>query len=364
MNLKTKTAAIVLALALAIGTLASCGGNTAAMLTLNAGGKDYVMPYNEFAYIMSMYKTEIVYYETGGEDDAAYWESPYYTGQSYGEFYKELLTENYIKNQLVYEYLFDKFELSLPASADSDIDGSIQGIIDNNYGGSKSKFRSALAKFGVSEKTFRDMLIKQYKYYTVFDYVQNSVKFDADPNDEIYKRILAEYNESYVRVKHILIQLNDMSYGFPMPLYDEEEEAEKVAFVKELYERIMAGEDYDELMNEYSEDPGLEYQPDGYTISPQTNFIEEFKDAAFDMEIGEVRMVETDFGWHIMKKEPLLADDLTNPDSDPYQYAMNTFFYEKYINPVLSEIKIDMKLYAKLTMGKLPTFFDYFELML
>ena len=101
-------------------------------------------------------------------------------------------------------------------------------------------------------------------------------------SDEVKKL----YEDNYVRAKHILV--------------DDEATAEKVLA------KIAAGEDFDALVKEYGKDPGMEGNAEGYTFS-YGEMVKSFEEAAFALEIGEISTpVESDFGYHIIKREPLL----------------------------------------------------------
>ena len=98
--------------------------------------------------------------------------------------------------------------------------------------------------------------------------------------------VIKLYEDNYVRAKHILV--------------DDEATAEKVLA------KIAAGEDFDALLAEYGKDPGMEANKDGYTFS-YGKMVKPFEDAAFSLEIGEISQpVESDLGYHIIKREPLL----------------------------------------------------------
>lgn len=68
-----------------------------------------------------------------------------------------------------------------------------------------------------------------------------------------------------------------------------------------VYNRIIKGEDFDSLMNEYSEDPGLAANPNGYVFT-RGEMIKEFEDAAYALDEGEVsKPVKSVYGYHIIK---------------------------------------------------------------
>ena len=71
----------------------------------------------------------------------------------------------------------------------------------------------------------------------------------------------------------------------------------------------MAGETTFDDNYSKSEDGGSTTYPDGYVFT-YDEMVEEFEEAAFEMEVGEYRLVETSNGWHIMCKEELEDDDI------------------------------------------------------
>ena len=95
----------------------------------------------------------------------------------------------------------------------------------------------------------------------------------------------------FVSAKHILVEAAT-----------EEDKPEALKKIKEIQAKINAGEDFDKLMNEFSTDPGLQTQPNGYTFT-KGQMVEPFEKAAFALEASKVSdIVETDYGYHIIKK--------------------------------------------------------------
>ena len=88
--------------------------------------------------------------------------------------------------------------------------------------------------------------------------------------------------------------------------------AEEVTAAKakadDLYKQIKDGADFDKLMNENSQDPGLATAPDGYEFG-KGQMVPEFEEASYALAVNEVsEPVETSYGYHIIKRVPL---DLT-----------------------------------------------------
>lgn len=73
--------------------------------------------------------------------------------------------------------------------------------------------------------------------------------------------------------------------------------------LSEVVGKLDAGEDFDELIKEYSADSSASaYYPDGYVLIPNgTSFMKEFQNAAFSIEeIGGKTTCVTDYGIHIL----------------------------------------------------------------
>jgi hypothetical protein len=84
----------------------------------------------------------------------------------------------------------------------------------------------------------------------------------------------------------------------------------KKAKAEEILQRAKNGEDFAALANEFSEDPGNKNpkgEPQGglYTNVQQGRMVKPFEDAALALEPGQIapNVVETDFGYHIIKLE-------------------------------------------------------------
>lgn len=123
-------------------------------------------------------------------------------------------------------------------------------------------------------------------------------------------------NPDQTRVKHILIGLSDEDKKeYENLLYaegkDEEAESflgEKLAEIKPKAEEVLRkaknGDDFEALIDEYGEDPGMEAEEnkDGYLVGEESQFVPEFKEASLKLEVDEVSdLVSTMHGYHIIK---------------------------------------------------------------
>ena len=110
-------------------------------------------------------------------------------------------------------------------------------------------------------------------------------------------KVQEKYDNEFVTAKHILISSEERTQA----------EAKKIA--QDVLKKLKNGGDFDALMAEFSEDPGTSQYPQGYTFT-KGEMVKEFEEAAFSLKEGEISgLVETDYGYHILKREPLAELD-------------------------------------------------------
>lgn len=108
------------------------------------------------------------------------------------------------------------------------------------------------------------------------------------------------------RVKHILIGWKDLakSYGpegmDPRAKNRTHAEADELAV--KILERVRAGEDIDALMNQYSEDTGTAKNASPYDVTIDAQLVFTFKRLSLRLKVGEAGLVQTVYGWHIIKR--------------------------------------------------------------
>ena len=166
--------------------------------------------------------------------------------------------------------------------------------------GGEDNYKSVLRDMGLTENTFDKVLKSMRLTDKLRKYITDADEYviSDEEKQNYYDENIDMFYQPQVTAKHILISImNDENEK----LSDEEIE-EKKKLAEDILKKIKDGEDFDELMHEYSEDPGLETQPDGYTFS-KGQMVAEFEEAAFALNEGEVsEIVETTYGYHIIKK--------------------------------------------------------------
>ena len=107
------------------------------------------------------------------------------------------------------------------------------------------------------------------------------------------------------KVKHILISWRDLADAFggaPDPRATARSKHDAERTVRELVAQIEAGADFDALMREHSEDTGSAQSGNAYTVTPDAGLVLEFRLLGLRLAVGEIGVVETQFGFHIIKR--------------------------------------------------------------
>jgi parvulin-like peptidyl-prolyl isomerase len=140
--------------------------------------------------------------------------------------------------------------------------------------------------------------------------------------DSIRKTNLARLEQpEKVRISHVFISARDRTT-------EEELTAEQKKLKRQQAEKIrsraVAGDDFQKLVLELSEDRGVPETKGEYTFSRNDPFSPEFKAAAFSLKAGEISdLVTTPFGYHVIKcleKIPAKKIELENVSKDLHEF--------------------------------------------
>ena len=230
----------------------------------------------------------------------------------YGEAYGEEIVANYVQYNLldfgIYNSEADKWDIDLPVSYYSTVSESAAEIA--------SLFPNTL------DAVWAELMEIQQRTYVLSDFLTQLYAADEGAVEKYY-------NENYMAAKHILILA-------------ESEGAEKT--IKEIKRKLTYGGDFDKLMNEYSEDPGLATNPDGYVFGPG-EMVEEFETAVSKLKVGKVSdIVETDYGYHIIKRIPLPEFDIDIFEA--IQYNMSIGYVADHFEKLAENAIIDTSAYS------------------
>lgn len=211
------------------------------------------------------------------------------------------------------------------------IDTEIKNIVDKY--GSNIKANTALKAEDLSLDIFRQMyenwlLMQKYRdaEYKKLNIKTADVKTYLDKNPDWYKESTYRINgEEAVWARHILI----------MAASDATQEVKDAAKKKaqDLLDKAKAGEDFAKLAKENTEDTGSKDNGGEYLFGISSSMMASFKEAAFALKPGEISgLVQTDYGYHIIKVEEKYAKD------EPVSLKCATEYNEYGINFISSRL--------------------------
>lgn len=193
----------------------------------------------------------------------------------------------------------------LAAEKNAGLNTANQVDMENNYRnavaemGGGDEFENYLKMLGITRENFDRISAASYLYMNLLDMVFQEGS-DLYLEDE-------DYNLYATYADHILIATQDMKSGEQLT---QQKMVEKYQIADDLLQQIRAAEDpiakFEELANEYSEDPGRESNPTGYIYTAGA-MVAEFEEAAAMLKPGEIsEPIQSDYGWHIILRRDLV----------------------------------------------------------
>ena len=198
--------------------------------------------------------------------------------------------------------------------------------------GGQELFEQWLQSIGYND-TMYDNTIAISKYANAIQdayYGDNGTKTNT-------QAIVDKFNETYLCAKHILVQSID---GSGNPLTGDALAAAQ-SKAQEALEKVKAGEDFDTLIAQYNEDPGMEMYPEGYVFT-EGEMVDEFYQGTKALEPGQTstELVESGYGWHIIQREPLTAEQLNDTIREQLVQEITGQSFVDEIQNLMSEVDV------------------------
>lgn len=282
-----------------LSMLAGCGAKkTTTPVIMTVDGEDVYA--NE--YVAYMYTQKNNFESTFGVDES------YWNDETQGPQMLEALKEQ-AKQQVLLQRAIRKIakenNITLSKEDIKKMNENNESMIKDTYG-DKAKFKEALKASGFTEELYNYTNETSELFNKINDFYFGKDGSDTPSDDEIKKY----FEENYVTVKHILQAGFDANDTSRTPLKGDAL-AKKKAKAEEILKKAKAGEDFDALIKEFGEDPGMKTNTTGYTCSDNDNFDPAFMKAAKALKVGEISgIVEGSSGFHIIKRLPLEASKL------------------------------------------------------
>jgi peptidyl-prolyl cis-trans isomerase SurA len=179
-------------------------------------------------------------------------------------------------------YTYRKNHQNSQDFSEAKINEYLQLFINFKLKVAEARFRGldTTAKFNTEFKTYREELKKPYRA-------------EEDALEKLVQQTYTRLTEE-VRAAHILISVNpDTPPADTLAAYQK---------VEAIYKRIVAGEDFEKLAREFSQDPSAKLNGGDLGYFTALQMVGPFEDAAFSTPVGSLSpIVRTRFGYHIIK---------------------------------------------------------------
>lgn len=238
-------------------------------------------------------------------------------GETWEESARKYTLDQLKQNKILLTKAKEK-NMTLTKDEKEEIKKQINNIVTQNYGGKRVEADKAYkSKYGINLSQYQKIaeeakLISKYRLQICSE-IEDKISDDE---------ISAEYNKDpkaydKLTVRHILYLTIDASTGESLTEGEINEASNKANAMKA---RILAGEDMAKLAKENSQDPNVKnddglviydrygtYDKDGNLTSLFSEsgyyYDDKFYEWAKDKNVGDVEVIETSLGYHVMKLE-------------------------------------------------------------
>lgn len=298
-----------MALTLTAGLLSGCGSaedpvqevmgypGSTVMFTVN--GSDVTA--EEYLFWLAQYTDQASAYLTSMgnvEGDQSIWDMDFYNGTTAGESVKQAAQQNAILYNVVTAH-GEEGGYTYTDEDKADFQESLSAQVEQM--GGDEVFETWLKSMCLTREGFENMSSVTYINQHMADGMYREGTDLAPTQEDL--RTYADEND-YLAAKHILLLTVDQTTQEALP---QEEIDQKRATAEDLLAQLQAITDpaeletkFDELMNQYSEDTGLEANPDGYVFT-SGQMVEPFEEGTRALDYGQISgIVESDYGFHII----------------------------------------------------------------
>jgi glutathione peroxidase-family protein len=314
----------------------------------SSGGKavmeyeGYTITEGMYLYWMKEWKNHYVTSYADVEDTEAFWSEVNESGVTNEEYITSNI-DTRIRYYLIGQALFDQYNLKLSDKTLEKIQSDLNDQIE--YYGSKSEYNAFLKEeYGINLSVLEKIYTYEEKYTQVYEYLYSTAgKLTASASE-----LDAYYQNYYARVKYVMFmkktkyvldedgkRVTDSNGYFKMEDLTAEEQAAVKKTVDQVYDDVKGGGNIADHFKDHMEQFGFkaESYPNGFYITPDeyAQHTAEVTNAALEMKVGEVRLVENDACYFVVQKYDLIDKAYrTDIDKDQFTYLVSYCNSEKF----------------------------------
>lgn len=211
-----------------------------------------------------------------------------------------------VKNFTLEQMKYEKVEHLKAIENGTKLSSQEKQELENNFNSVEKQFTDANEDLEQYLNEALGISFKMYKNYA--EQAEIAAKFSSQQinnvvvaDTEIEEHYDANISRYFtVKVRHILIASIDAEGN----KLEGDALQEKKDLADSILTKLNAGEDMDALVDEYSDDRAQDGTVNNfgyYDVTEEAALIEEFKNWALNSQVDDTAIVETDFGYHIMK---------------------------------------------------------------
>lgn len=180
----------------------------------------------------------------------------------------------------------------------------------------------------------KEIIAELYREYALSTLCYSEITKDVNPE-------VSDDDARAVTVKHILIKTYSKDSSGNVVEYTPSQKADAKYLAGAVLSKLRAGDDFDQLCDEYNED-----EQDTYSFC-KGEMPQSYEDAAFDLETDEISdIVETEYGYHIIKCINTLDREATDRNKEKIilqkkDEAFNSV-YDDFIKTIYSNINQEL----------------------
>lgn len=299
---------------------------------------EYTLSEKDYMYILSMFKSQMIgYYQAYlAQYGASYEESDILELKMDEDTtlakYIEDISLEFAQQMLIFEKLCGDANLSITNQKDIEEINDFIADLEYSYGG-EDLFEIELARLGISRYSIERYMRSEFYYALIRDYRYGDNGVAVIPEEKVHAEFLKNYlhydgalfayvdyengsaysfeytdeeakaffDTEFVKVRHILYKTVDET-NQKLPA---DKIAKKKADAEDALAAIKSGEKKLDDYKSVTEDSGYEY------VFTYDQMVDNFEKASFEMEIGEVRLVETEYGFHLIEKLEKTEEDFS-----------------------------------------------------
>lgn len=278
------------------------------------------------------------------QDNAALWTMTAEDGTSVAENLKKGVMDRLKLMLYLAQYAVDqgyKMDANGKKTMENELNTMVSSFPD------KKTFNQTVKTYGVNY----DIL---YDYYMLrgLASVGNYMLFGEGGKLEVSEDSAKNYfNKNYITISCIFINNVNKTYPNGKTVYmPDSEKAEKTALAEEVYNKLLAGEDFSALYQRYS-DSQSDSEKETFTKGGFRNAAAEEK--AFALSEGETAKIDTDSGIYIIRRLPLDSSFYTE-QSEAILTLLETQVQQKLLSDNESGFQMNETLYESVDVAALP----------